>query len=61
VIGIGQSLNIPVLAEGVETETQFALLAREGCQAAQGYLTGRSQPPETLFNEFGSTRKADRA
>lgn len=40
VIGLCRSLNIPVLAEGVETEAQHAFLAGEGCQEVQGYLTG---------------------
>jgi len=44
VIGLGQSLKVPVLAEGVETERQRSLLAREGCDEVQGYLTGRPQP-----------------
>jgi diguanylate cyclase (GGDEF)-like protein/PAS domain S-box-containing protein len=41
VIGLGHGLNIPVLAEGVETEVQHAFLAHEGCDEVQGYLTGR--------------------
>jgi diguanylate cyclase (GGDEF)-like protein/PAS domain S-box-containing protein len=41
VIGLGRSLGIPVLAEGVETEAQHVFLAREGCHEVQGYLTGR--------------------
>jgi diguanylate cyclase (GGDEF)-like protein len=41
VIGLGQSLDIPILAEGVETQAQHALLAQEGCDEVQGYLTGR--------------------
>lgn len=41
VIGLGQSLDLPILAEGVETETQHAHLMREGCDEVQGYLTGR--------------------
>ena len=44
VIGLGQSLNIPVLAEGVETKAQHALLVQEVCDEAQGYLTGRPLP-----------------
>jgi len=44
VIGLGQSLNLPILAEGVETETQHELLAHEGCDEVQGYLTGRPLP-----------------
>ncbi len=49
VVGLGQSLSIPILAEGVETETQFAFLRREGCQYVQGYLTGRPMPASDLF------------
>lgn len=41
VIGLGRSLGIPILAEGVETEAQHAFLAREKCDEVQGYLTGR--------------------
>lgn len=52
VIGLCRSLNIPILAEGVETEEQLALLAREGCDAVQGYLTGRPQPAAVLFQAF---------
>jgi EAL domain-containing protein (putative c-di-GMP-specific phosphodiesterase class I) len=44
VIGLGQSLNLPILAEGVETEDQHALLMQEGCDEVQGYLTGRPLP-----------------
>jgi len=44
VIGIGRGLGIPVLAEGVETEVQLALLRAEGCDEAQGFLFGRPHP-----------------
>lgn len=48
VLAIGQGLGIPVLAEGVETEEQRALLHAEGCAEAQGYLFGLPLPPEEL-------------
>ncbi len=44
ILALGRSLEVPVLAEGVETQDQLELLDREGCNEAQGYLLGRPQP-----------------
>ena len=44
VLTIGESLSIPVLAEGVETPEQLAFLRDQGCNEVQGYLLGRPQP-----------------
>ena len=44
VMALGKSLDIPELAEGVETEEQLAILRREGCDEAQGYFLGRPAP-----------------
>ncbi|MDQ0506596.1 EAL domain-containing protein [Xanthobacter agilis] len=41
VVRIGQSLGMSVVAEGVETEAQMALLRELKCHAAQGYLFAR--------------------
>jgi len=41
VIGMGKSLNMRVLAEGVETEEQLAFLKGQNCPEAQGYYFGR--------------------
>lgn len=44
VIGLAHGLNLPVLAEGVETKDQLDFLAAESCDEVQGYLMGRPHP-----------------
>ncbi|WP_299842795.1 EAL domain-containing protein [uncultured Jannaschia sp.] len=44
IITLGQSLEIVVLAEGVETEEQLVALQRENCWNIQGFLFGRPEP-----------------
>ncbi|NMG29835.1 EAL domain-containing protein [Aromatoleum evansii] len=48
VIQIARSLNHRVIAEGVETVEQAALLRRHGCHEAQGYLFGRPMAADEL-------------
>ncbi|KPL67820.1 diguanylate cyclase [Erythrobacter sp. SG61-1L] len=45
VLALGRSLDIPVLAEGVETEEHLALLIGEGCAEGQGFLFGAPELP----------------
>jgi EAL domain-containing protein (putative c-di-GMP-specific phosphodiesterase class I) len=40
-LNLAEVLDLDVVAEGVETEAQFACLVRLGCPSAQGYLLGR--------------------
>lgn len=41
VAGIARSMNIPLLAEGIESEAQVFALRREGCEIIQGFLYSR--------------------
>jgi diguanylate cyclase (GGDEF)-like protein/PAS domain S-box-containing protein len=52
VVGLGRSLGIPVLAEGVETTQQRDLLFELGCSAIQGYLSGRPLPAKSYGHLF---------
>jgi diguanylate cyclase (GGDEF)-like protein/PAS domain S-box-containing protein len=44
IISLADNLNLEVIAEGVETQEQQALLAQMGCHRYQGYYFGRPQP-----------------
>jgi diguanylate cyclase (GGDEF)-like protein/PAS domain S-box-containing protein len=46
ILGLCDSLEIPVLAEGVETQEQLEFLRQEGCAELQGYLLARPAPIE---------------
>jgi diguanylate cyclase (GGDEF)-like protein len=56
VLALGKSLDIKVLAEGVETSGQLAALRGEGCHEAQGFYLGR--PQRTPVNIITHTQPA---
>jgi diguanylate cyclase (GGDEF)-like protein/PAS domain S-box-containing protein len=58
VIGLARALELPVLAEGVETKEQLAFLAKESCHEVQGYLIGRPLPIEHYDALIGRRKKA---
>lgn len=54
IISMAQSLELDVIAEGVEMEDQWRLLLNKGCTHFQGYLFGKPVPLEqfeTLINK----------
>lgn len=51
VIGIGRSMGMEVLAEGVETAGQLARVRDAGCQLAQGYFLGRPVPADQFLRD----------
>ncbi|QRX83149.1 bifunctional diguanylate cyclase/phosphodiesterase [Glaciimonas sp. PAMC28666] len=45
IVALGRTLDLRIVAEGVETEAQQAFLTELGCDALQGYLFGRPMDP----------------
>jgi diguanylate cyclase (GGDEF)-like protein len=62
IIALGKSLELTVVAEGVEDEATLQLLPRLGCNLAQGYHISRPQPPAELIPHLlaGSTKLSTR-
>jgi len=52
IIAVAHNMNLSVLAEGVETEEQLAILREQGCDEVQGYLFERPMPGEEFEKLF---------
>jgi diguanylate cyclase (GGDEF)-like protein len=53
IISLAHSLNLRVIAEGVETEEQMKLLKLLKCDEIQGYIFSRPLPPDALESMLG--------
>lgn len=49
IIAMGNSLNLNVIAEGVETQAQFDFLKKNHCDQVQGYLFSRPLPSDEII------------
>jgi diguanylate cyclase (GGDEF)-like protein len=56
IISIGHSLDLKVVAEGVETEAQLEYLRKHGCDEVQGFYFSQPVPPEAFRKLLGAAR-----
>jgi EAL domain-containing protein (putative c-di-GMP-specific phosphodiesterase class I) len=52
IAAMGGSLDLKVIAEGIETEEQLAFVREHGCDEAQGYLFSRPVPVNEMREYF---------
>jgi len=60
VIALGRSMEMNVVAEGVETDAQADLLRRLGCDEMQGYLLGRPMAAADFLAWYQPFRRSER-
>jgi diguanylate cyclase (GGDEF)-like protein len=48
IIALGKAMELEVIAEGVETDQQYAIVRRLGCDIAQGYFIAKPMPADQL-------------
>lgn len=54
IVSLAREMELKVVAEGVETEEQLAILRAKGCDIIQGYLTGRPVPAGELASKVAA-------
>ena len=60
IVELGRGLGLRTVAEGVEQEEQWRLLAELGCDYVQGFLCGRPQSAEQLTPQLRDTLAGSR-
>ena len=56
IVVLAHNLGLKVIAEGVETQEQLAVLKYVGCELAQGYLFARPAAPQTIEELLATNR-----
>ena len=59
IVALGRTLNLDIVAEGVETAAQREFLTTLGCSALQGFMLGRPMPPDQFFEVAVKGRSSD--
>ncbi|MFW6379519.1 MAG: EAL and GGDEF domain-containing protein [Guyparkeria sp.] len=53
ILSLAHSMDLVVIAEGIETREQLAFLAEEGCEFGQGFLLARPLPASDMQSQLG--------
>ncbi|MBF0471506.1 MAG: EAL domain-containing protein [Gammaproteobacteria bacterium] len=59
IIAMAQSLNLEMIAEGIETAEQLAFVKDHGCQTGQGYLFAKPMAAKEICRQFVGARNGN--
>lgn len=59
IIGLGKSLDMDIVAEGVENKEEGVKLKEMGCDIAQGYYFARPMPEKDVIEFLSNNKKID--
>jgi diguanylate cyclase (GGDEF)-like protein len=60
IVALGQILDLQIVAEGVETESQQTFLTQLGCDTLQGFLLGRPVPASEFLEALAESERSAR-
>jgi EAL domain-containing protein (putative c-di-GMP-specific phosphodiesterase class I) len=60
IVALGRTLNLSIVAEGIETRAQQEFLTGLGCSTLQGFLLGRPMPAKQLMQMLRATEESER-
>ncbi|HYD36607.1 MAG TPA: EAL domain-containing protein, partial [Allosphingosinicella sp.] len=56
-VGLAAELDMEIVAEGIETETQLGYVTGAGCTAAQGFFLGRPMPKSEISRRLEAQQR----
>jgi len=59
-VGLAAELDMEIVAEGIETETQLGYVTGARCTAAQGFYLGRPAPREVIGRRLAAQQRGER-
>jgi diguanylate cyclase (GGDEF)-like protein len=58
-VGLAAELDMEIVAEGIETETQLGYVTGAGCTAAQGFFIGRPMPRQAIADRLAAQGRGE--
>jgi EAL domain-containing protein (putative c-di-GMP-specific phosphodiesterase class I) len=61
IVGLGRSMGLTTVAEGIEREDQRAAVSKLGCKIGQGYIFAKAMPADQVLGFMSALDQAAKA